>query len=508
VYLNIAGQTGATGPNGPIDDLSDVSAATPVQNQPLIWDGTNWQSGPFNQYLRLGEAGVSDYVDLSPSSLIFHPTDGRFGSFDTNGVGVNNGAGSNAELTYGYVNSLDADNFFELNYDGVEWANYVTNESVSIRPFGATAGQVLAYNDATDTFEPTSQVSGFRNLIINGDMRISQRGTTAVNSGFANNVFGLDRWATYSSLNAKLSMIQSTVAPGEFAYSTLLTSLAATTPSSDAYYGLRHFMEGLNTAYLGWGTASAKTVTLSFWVRSSIAGTYTVSIKNPASSRMYTATYTITTANTWEKEIITIPGETSGSWSTNNTESLSLWFDLGSGADAVGAVNSWKTSFTPKTSGGVNWISTNGATFYLTGVQLEANTQPTPFEQRPYGVELALCQRYFHVIPAGNIKAVNQYWNVGLSGGNLLISHSFPVTMRVDPTAYTSAGSGSHSFDFYQYSAGSNISRVLVYQSGQSTTTVGFKTLAYSSDNNTGNQLPVGYTMGILNTAVWVSAEL
>jgi hypothetical protein len=153
-------------------------------------------------------------------------------------------------------------------------------------------------------------------------------------------------------------------------------------------------------------------------------------------------------------------------------------------------------------------FTASGGTRTLWKAQLERNFQPTPFEQRPISVEMALCQRYFHVIPTGNIKAVNQYWNVSLSGGNLLISHSFPVTMRAEPTAFTAAGSGSHSFDFYQYSAGANISRVLVYQTAQSCNTTGFKTLAYSTDNNGGNSLPVGYTMGILNTAVWVSAEL
>jgi hypothetical protein len=138
-----------------LNDLTDVSAATPITYQPLIWDGTNWQSGPYNQNMRLGEGGVSDYVDLTPISLDFHPMDGRSGQFNPYGVNVYTGD-TYVELTSGYVTSNN-DNFrFEVNYDGVEWDNYVTNESVRISPFGATAGQVLAFNTGSSSYVPSN----------------------------------------------------------------------------------------------------------------------------------------------------------------------------------------------------------------------------------------------------------------------------------------------------------------------------------------------------------------
>ena len=360
---------------------------------------------------------------------------------------------------------------------------------------------------ATTEFVTTAAsnvTSGFRNKIINGDMRINQRGasTSSTNVGYL-----VDRWVMYAGSNLT-SLNTSTDAPAGFTNSIYAECTTASGPAS--YHGIVQLIEGNNIPDLGFGTAWAKPVVVSFWVKSTKTGVANFSFANNGNLRTYTTTYTIDVANTWEKKIIYINGDTSGTWLTTNGMGLRLWWDLGSTASYNTTVNTWVGTDSIRTSSQThNLTATLNARLYLTGVQLEVGSQPTPFEQRPIGTELALCQRYFHVIPAGNIKAVNQYATVGLSGGNLLVSHTFPVTMRADPTAYTSAGSGSHSFDFYQSSAGSGIARVLVYQSGQSTTTIGFKTLAYSSDNNGGNVLPSnGHLIGILNTAVWVSAEL
>jgi hypothetical protein len=283
---------------------------------------------------------------------------------------------------------------------------------------------------------PTIPLSGFRNLIINGGMTIAQRGTAAISNLNSQNTFGTDRWAIFGSNINKMTITQSSVTPtGQgFSNSTLITSSAATSPFSNHYYGLRHFIEGYNTADLAWGTSGAKPIVISFWVRSSIAGTYSLSVKNPNSSRVFTATYTITTADTWEKKIIYIPPETTGTWATDNTESLSLWFDLGSGTDANGAADIWKTSFTPKTSGSVNWVGTSGATFYLTGVQLEQNYQPTPFEQRPISVELQLCQRYFRRTTVTQQYTEGTIYGYGAGGTSVGMTVPFPTTMRSSPT--------------------------------------------------------------------------
>jgi hypothetical protein len=258
-------------------------------------------------------------------------------------------------------------------------------------------------------------------------MTIAQRGVTAFNNVAGTNTFGPDRWLLYGSTANRISIIQSTVAPTGFTNSTLITSLGVTSPGSGDYYGLRHYIEGSNTAYLAWATVDAKTVTLSFWVRSSITGTYAVSIKNNSASRCFTSTYTITNANSWEQKTITIAGDTSGTWATDNIE---FWFDLGSGTDANGATGTWNTSLVTRTTGSTTWVGTNGATFYLTGVQLEANTQATPFEQRPTSTELALCQRYYYtsgVVWSGFIANNSNAFGEGFS-------FQFPVTMRATPT--------------------------------------------------------------------------
>ena len=239
---------------------------------------------------------------------------------------------------------------------------------------------------------------GFRNKIINGGMAISQRGTSAISNLGSVNTYGTDRWHAYGSATSKMTITQSTTNPtGQgFSNSTLITSSAATTPDSGHFYGVRQYIEGYNVADLAWGTAGAKPVVISFWVRSSIAGTYSLALHNASVNRSLVSTYTISAVDTWEKKTIYInAGETTGTWETGNGIGLAVWFDLGSGTAANGTANVWNTSLLTRTSGSVNWIGTSGATFYLTGVQLEQNYQPTPFEQRPYGTELALCQRYY-----------------------------------------------------------------------------------------------------------------
>jgi hypothetical protein len=144
-----------------------------------------------------------------------------------------------------------------------------------------------------------------------------------------------------------------------------------------------------------WGTANAKAVTISFWARSSLTGTFVVGIRGGGLDAGYPATYTINSANTWEYKSITISGATSGTFPTDSTECFGIWFNLGAGSVFNGTANTWGNQNVLSVSGAISLVGTNGATFYITGVQLEVGSTATEFERRPIGTELALCQRYF-----------------------------------------------------------------------------------------------------------------
>ena len=286
---------------------------------------------------------------------------------------------------------------------------------------------------------------GFRNKIINGGMAISQRGTSAISNLGQVNTYGTDRWHAYGSATSKMTITQSTTNPtGQgFSNSTLITSSAATTPDSGHFYGVRQYIEGSNMADLAWGTSGAKPIVVSFWVRSSIAGTYSFALFNSGNNRALISTYTISAVDTWEKKTIYInAGETTGTWETGNGIGTSVWFDLGSGTAANGTANVWNTSLLTRTSGSVNWIGTSGATFYITGVQLEQNYQPTPFEQRPIGVELALCQRYYYRRGGGVGGVVSDIYLSGYqpASTNIIFSHFHPVEMRATPSLAQKVG--------------------------------------------------------------------
>jgi hypothetical protein len=268
-----------------------------------------------------------------------------------------------------------------------------------------------------------------KNRIINGAMVIDQRNAGASITA-SDGSFGVDRFKTAIAGSGVFTMQQSSTAPTGFSYSQLLTiTTADTSIAASDEYSYRQFIEGYNTADLAWGTANAKTITLSFWVRSSVTGTYAVGLRNSAADRAYPATYTISSANTWEQKTITIAGDTSGTWLTTNGAGIGVVFSLGAGSNYQGTANSWNSANTFSTSSATQWISNAGATFYITGVQLEVGSTATPFERRLYNQELANCQRYYY-------KALSdtQYGFFGVatlysaSGGSFYIP--FPVTMR------------------------------------------------------------------------------
>jgi hypothetical protein len=271
----------------------------------------------------------------------------------------------------------------------------------------------------------TPNTFGFKNRIINGDMRIDQRNAGAVVSAEA---YLVDRWRVYR--NQTYNIQQSTDAPTGFKNSLLVTK---TNTTQSTYGYLVQFIEGFNFADMEFGTANAATVTLSFWVKSSVTGTFTAGIGNAAgsfssSTSFYPATYTISAANTWEQKTITIAGQTSGTWLTTNAAGASVYFNFGATGSAT--ANSWNSGdLQVASTGGANLGTTNNATFRITGVQLEKGSTATSFDVRDYGRELILCQRYYERI--NDIIATCTSGGFNNSYANYL---KFTVTKRDTPT--------------------------------------------------------------------------
>jgi hypothetical protein len=271
---------------------------------------------------------------------------------------------------------------------------------------------------------------GFRNRIINGGMTIAQRGTSSV-AADSGNLFAVDRWFGYNNTTSKFTMQQDAGAvtpPVGFTDYLGATSTSAYSVGSTDYFGLTQRIEGFNVADLGWGTANAKTVTLSFWVRSSLTGTFGGNFSNAAYNRGYPFTYTISAANTWEYKTVTVAGDTTGTWGTTNGLGIELVFSLGMGSSLEATPNVWTNAWRFPT-GAVSVVSTNGATLYITGVQLEVGSTATSFDYRPYGTELQLCQRYFENIDQLSLRGAADAASVFI--GNF----TFVVPKRAAPTA-------------------------------------------------------------------------
>ncbi len=305
----------------------------------------------------------------------------------------------------------------------------------------ATSGTLLqsgtTVTEAQGGIGTTVGYNGFKNRIINGDMRIDQRNAGASVTGIVGSVYPVDRWPVYSTIAGKLTTQQSTTAPANFINSVVVTSTAATTFAATDEYEIWQKIEGLNVADFGWGTTNAKPFTLSFWVRSSLTGTFGGTATNGSYNRSYVFSYTINTANTWEQKTITISGDTTGTWLTNNGNGLYLAFDLGSGTSYRTTAGAWNSGYYTAPTGAVSVLGTNGATFYITGVQLEKGSTATSFDVRPYATELTLCQRYYWS------KALETNYSSIASGAMITTSIArmnvaYPTKMRTSPTITTS----------------------------------------------------------------------
>jgi hypothetical protein len=238
---------------------------------------------------------------------------------------------------------------------------------------------------------------GFKNRIINGAMTIDQRNAGASVTQNDTGIYTLDRWTAYGVVTSKFAVrqnVNSVTPPSGFKNYLGCTSSSAYSVTSGDIYIIQQNIEGYNVADLAWGTASASTVTLSFWVRSSLTGTFGGSLTG-GNSRNYPWSYTISSANTWEYKTITIPGDTSGTWGSTNGTGVIVNWSLGTGSTYSVAAGSWTATAAYSVPGATSVVGTNGATLYITGVQFEKGSQATAFDYRPFGTELQLCMRYF-----------------------------------------------------------------------------------------------------------------
>jgi len=353
-------------------------------------------------------------------------------------------------------------------------------------------------NTATiNSFTPTVSNMAGRNRIINGDMRIDQRNAGASVTNVVGPLYSIDRFWTFGTQASKFTAQRNAggvTPPVGFTNYLGITSSGAYSVSSSDFFQLYQSIEGFNTADFGWGTASAQTVTLSFWVRSSLTGTFGGSLLNGASNRVYPYSYNISAANTWEQKTVTIPGDTSGTWLTDNGAGIYLGFNLGSGSAHSGTAGLWSSTAYRAPTGATSVVGTSGATFYITGVQLEAGSVATPFEHRQYGQELVLCQRYYEKsyeigTAPGAATQNGIIWSSQMQAFTTTfigMSYTWKVQKRATPTivAYDKAGTsgvltrwalGTSEFDGSNYTLGGYSDSIWQFYSSGSSNSAGVK---------------------------------
>jgi hypothetical protein len=385
------------------------------------------------------------------------------------------------------------DNTYDLGVTGHEWRNLnidgtanidslaadtadIDGGTIDATAIGATTPSTVAATTlsasgaSTFTNSAPSVIGGlgFRNRIINGDMRIDQRNEGASVTLNSSLFYNIDRWAAVTQTNSTGTMQRVADAPSGFVNSLKYTVSTAQAPSAGNFNQFETKLEGLNVADFAFGTASAKTITLSFWVKSSLTGTFGLAIDNaPGSIRNYVSQYTINSANTWELKSIVIPGDTSGTWATSNAAGIRVLFDLGSGSSQEGTANAWSTSNFRRVSGNVTLINNTAATWNLTGVQLEIGNAATEFERRPFGQELILCQRYLH---RASYDSGNAFFAVGQTQSSTQVTYvyPFPVTMRATPTVTFSAAG-----NFFAQAGGGNATPSAMASSDPTVNTTG-----------------------------------
>jgi hypothetical protein len=308
----------------------------------------------------------------------------------------------------------------------------------------------MAFEDRTNYITKNNPVhQPYRNRIINGDMVIDQRraGTSYTNSNA--NVYTLDRWLTFvtGGVSSRFTIQQnagSITPPTGFTNYMGITSSVASAVTAGMIQSIAQKIEGFNASDLAWGTANAKTVTISFWVRSSLTGTFGGVLNNGAVNYSYPFTYTISAATTWEYKTVTIAGPTAGTWNTTNGAGPVLQFVIGTGSTFNGTAGSWSANGWYGVTGVTDLTATSGATLYITGVQLEVGSAASDFEFLPFDVNLGRCMRYCLVL--GDTPNGLDFGKQGIVGHYFSATAFIPVwffqyPMRTTPSFTVSSAS-------------------------------------------------------------------
>ena len=300
----------------------------------------------------------------------------------------------------------------------------------------------------SDGSAQTSATRPFLNRIINGSMTIDQRNAgAAVTIDQTGGTYTLDRWYGRDDSDGAYSIQQVSDAPTGFTNSLKITITTTDSSLSASQYGfIGQWIEGFNTADLNWGTANAKTVTLSFWIKGSVTGQFGGSITNSAQNRSYPFSYTISAANTWEQKTVTITGDTTGTWLTTNGAGIGVIFAVGIGSNFLDTANIWTGNFEMSATGQTNLYATSGGTLQFTGCQLEVGSTATSFDYRPFTTELQLAQRYCYAIKASEASgAYSTFMQQGAYTTTALTGNFIPkVTMRVVPTLSTTGTASNY----------------------------------------------------------------
>lgn len=323
-------------------------------------------------------------------------------------------------------------------------SSVTTNTTFTLPDGDGSADQVLKTDGSgqLDWVDQTA-VAANPNLIINGAMTVDQRNSGSSLTVPSGGGHSLDRWAHYSAQASKFTIQQSTETPTEYKNSLLVTSSSAYTVGASESFSVRQYIEGQNIAHLEFGNSNAKTVTLSFWVRSSLTGSFGgVLWDGAAGTSFYPFSYTISSANTWEQKTVTIAGRQSGTWATDNTVGAVVQFALGTGSNFVGTADAWSSSQILAPTGSTDVVATSGATWYITGVKLEVGSSSTSFIHEDIGTTLAKCQRYYNRL--GLFFARSRLENVSSQNPDFVTTITFPP-MRDAPTinTYTDANYSS-----------------------------------------------------------------